>query len=100
MKTKLVVRPCNNAIRFDEILFFSFFSGFVPSGDYKLYIEYISQKVVNLSITTKTHLKNDVINGSLINGSRQPKLYSSILDKPAVIWSFLNLKQFIIKKKK
>ena len=40
-----------------------------------------AKKFVNLSITTKIHLKCDVIDGSVVNGLRQPILYSFVLDK-------------------
>ena len=69
------------AIRFDEKTFFSTVFGFTPGWDYKHYIKYISQKIVNLSITNKIHLKCDVINGSVVNGFSQPILYIFVLDK-------------------
>ena len=42
---------------------------------------YTSQKIVNLSTTNKTKLKSDVIDGSILDGLRQPKLFSFTLDK-------------------
>ena len=81
MKTILVLRFGIIAIRFDEKSFFSTILGFTPGWDYKHYNKYISQKIVNLSITNKIHLKCDCIDGSLVNGIRQPILYSFILDK-------------------
>ena len=69
------------AIRFDEKSFFSNILGFTSGWDYKHYNEYTSQKIVNLSITNKIHLKCDVIDGSVVNGLRQPILYSFVLDK-------------------
>ena len=81
-KTKLVVRPGIIAIRFDENSFFSTILGFTPGWDYKRYIEYISQKIVNLSSTNKIHLKSNDIDGSVVNGIRQPISYSFVLDKP------------------
>ena len=81
MKTKLVVQSGIIAIRFDEKSFFSTILGFTPCWDYKHYNEYISQKIVNLSNTNKIHLKCDVIDGSVVNGLRQPILYSFVLDK-------------------
>ena len=80
-KTKLVVRPGIIAIRFDEKSFFSTILGFNHGWDYKHYNQYISQKIVNLSNTSKIHLKCDVIDGSVVNGIRQPILYSFVLDK-------------------
>ena len=41
----------------------------------------MSQKILNLGNTIKIHLKADVIDGSLVNGSRQPILYSFVLNK-------------------
>ena len=43
-KTKLVVRYCLIAIRFDENSFFNTVLGFTAGWDYKHYNEYISQK--------------------------------------------------------
>ena len=82
-KTKLVVRSGIIAIRFDEKSFFSTILGFTPGWDYKHYNQYLSQKIVNLSNTSKIHLKCDAIDGSVVNGVRQPILYSFVLDKPA-----------------
>ena len=82
-KTKLLVRSGTIAIRFDEKSFFSTILGFTPGWDYKHYNQYLSQKIVNLSSTNKIHLKCDAIDGSVVNGIRQPILYSFVLDKPA-----------------
>ena len=81
MKTKLVVRYGIIAIRFDEKSFFSNILGFTPGWDYKFYNKYTSQKIVNLCNTNKIHLKCDAIDGSVVNGVRQPILYSFVLDK-------------------
>ena len=81
MKTKLVVNIGIIAIRFDEKSFFSTILGFTPGWDYKHYNKYISQKIVNLGSTNKIHLKCDAIDGSIVDGFRQPILYSFILDK-------------------
>ena len=81
MKTKLVVRHGVIAIRFDEKSFFSTILGFTPCWDYKHYNEYTSQKTVNLGSTNEIHLKCDVTDGSVVNGLRQPILYSFVLDK-------------------
>ena len=80
-KTKLVVRDGIIAIRFDEKSFFSTILGFTPGWDYKHYNRYISQKFVNLSSTNKIHLKCDAMDGSVVDGVRQPILYSFVLDK-------------------
>ena len=81
MKTKLVVQSGIIAIRFDEKSFFSTILGFTSGWDYKHYNKYTSQKVVNLGSTNKIHLKCDCIDGSVLNGIRQPILFSFILDK-------------------
>ena len=80
-KTKLVVRNGIVAIGFYEKSFFSTVLGFTPGWDYKHYDEYTSQKVVNLSSTIKIHLKCNVIDGSVVNGSKQPILHSFVSDK-------------------
>ena len=82
-KTKLVVISRIVAIRFDEKPFFSTILGFNPGWDYKHYNQYLSQKNVNLSSTNKINLKSNIINGSVVNGTRQPILFSFVLDKPA-----------------
>ena len=81
MKTKMLVRSGVIAIRFDERSLFSTVLGFTPGWDYKHYNKYISQKVVNLGSTNKIHLKCDVIDVSVIDGIRQPILFSFVLDK-------------------
>ena len=43
----------------------------------------IVKKNRNLSIINKIHLKNDVFDGSVVNGIREPKFYSFVLDKPS-----------------
>ena len=80
-KIKLVVGSGIIAIRFDEKSFLSTIFGFNHGWDYKHYNKYTSQKIVNLNNTNKIHLSCHVINGSLVNGLRQPILYSFVLDK-------------------
>ena len=63
--------------------FFSFILGFNHGWDYKHYNEYTSQKIVFSSSTNKIHLKCDVIDGSVVNGIREPILFSFVLDKLA-----------------
>ena len=82
-KTKLVVNSDIIAVRFDEKSFFSTILGFTADWDYKHYNQYLSQKIVNLSNTNKIHLKCDAIDGSVVNGVRQPIIYSFVLDKPS-----------------
>ena len=82
-KTKLFARYGIMALRFDEISFFYTILGFTSNWDYKSYNEYTSQKVVNLGDTNKIHLKCNCIDGSVVNGLKQPIIYSFILDKPS-----------------
>ena len=80
-KTRLDVRSGIIAIRFDEKSFFSTFLGFTPGWGYKHYNKCTSQKVVNLGSTNKILLKCDCIDGSVVDGVRQPIFYSFVLDK-------------------
>ena len=99
MKPKLVVRSGIIAIRFDEKSFFSTILGFDPFWDYKHYNEYISQKIVNLNTTNKIDLKCDVVDGSVVNGIREPILLNFVLNKPAGYNFFANRRQYIKKNK-
>ena len=81
MKPILIVRRGIIAIRFDEKSFFSTMLGFTSGWDYKHFNKYTSQKVLNLGIPNKIHLKCDCIDGSVLNGIRQPILFSFVLDK-------------------
>ena len=56
---------------------------------------YTSDKILNLSTIDEIHLRCNVIDGSVVNGIREPILYSFVLNKPAGY----NLKQFILKEK-
>ena len=98
MKTNLVVRSGIIARRFDEKFFFSTNLGFTPGWDYKHYNKYTSQKIVNLGSTNKIHLKCDCIDGSVVNGLRQPILYSFVLDKLPDIKCSQNMRQYTTKK--
>ena len=84
LKTKFVLRPGIIFIKFDDKPFLSTVLGFTPGWDYKNYNEYISQKLENISNTKKIHLKCDFIDGSAVNGLRQPFLFSFVLEKPSV----------------
>ena len=68
-------------MRFDEKSFFNTILGISPYWDYKSYEEYVGEKIINLSSIDKIHLKCDFIDGSVLNGVRQPVLYSLVLDK-------------------
>ena len=82
-ETELFVNSGIIAIRFDVKSFFSTILGFTAGWDYKHYNQYLSQKIANLSSTNKIHLKCDAIDGSVVDGVRQPILYSFVLDKPS-----------------
>ena len=45
--------------------------------------KYYSEKNRNLSIIKKTHSKCDVIDGSVVNVSRQPLIFSFLINKPS-----------------
>ena len=66
--------------------------GFDPYWDYKptnaIYADspdfYTSDKItLNLNTINKIHLKCDCIDGSIQDGTRQPILFSFVLDKPS-----------------
>ena len=97
-KTKLVANSGIIALKFDEQSFFSTVVGFTSGWDYKHYIKYTSQKFVNLGNTIKIHLKSVVIDGSVIDGLRQPVLYSFVSDNYPDTKCFANQKQYVIKK--
>ena len=79
-------------LRFDEKSFFHTILGFDPYWDYKPTNAfnadspgvYTSDKVIlNLNTINKIHLKCDMIDGSVVDGVRQPILFSFVLDKPS-----------------
>ena len=67
MKTKLVVRPGNIAMKFDEKIVFSSILGFNPHWDYKQNNECNSQNFINLGKIDEIHLKCDDIDESVVN---------------------------------
>ena len=68
-------------MRFDETSFFQTLLGFTPYWDYKPSAVYTCDKILILSSVNKIHLKCNIIDSSVINGVRQPILYSFVLDK-------------------
>ena len=78
--------------------FFGTILGFNTYWDQKHYIEYIRRKIVNSSAKNKIHLKCDVIDGSIVDGLRQPILFSSVLDKPTGYKLFCELETKYYKK--
>ena len=97
MKTKLLLKYNSGkfftlgTLRFDKKSFFHTSLGFTPYWDYKHRMTfdadnpglYTSDKVLNLNTVNKIHLKCDAIDGSVVDGSRQPILFSFVLDKPS-----------------
>ena len=88
MKTKFILKYIGErkmfvlgTLRFDERSFFHTLLGFTPYWDYKPSTVYTSDKILNLNTVNKIHLKCDVIDGSIVDGVRQPILYSFVLDK-------------------
>ena len=96
MKTKIILKQKSGqkkfglgTLRFDERSFFHTLLGFEPYWDYKpnqfyqldIATVYISDKNLNLGTTNKIHLKCDNIDGSVVDGLRQPIKLSFVLDK-------------------
>ena len=91
MKTKIILKYIVGqkmfvlgTLRFDERSFFHTILGHTPYWDYKPNNSsgvYTIDKILNLNITNKIHLKCDCIDGSVVNGLRQPTLFSFFLDK-------------------
>ena len=88
MKSKIILKCIDEqdilvlgTLRFDKRSFFHTFLGFIPYWDYKSPGVYTSDKILNLFTTNKIHLKCDAIDGSVVDGVRQPILYSFVLDK-------------------
>ena len=70
-------------LKFNGKSFFNTLLGFAPYWDYKLPNIYTSEKFLNLSTANKIHLKCDVIDGSVVNGLRQPILFNFVLNEPS-----------------
>ena len=94
MKTKLLLKRFGGTfgtLRSDKKLFSNTLLGVTPYWDFKptnaFYAArpgiYNGNEILNLSILNEIHLKANVIDGSIVNGSRQPILYSFVFDKPA-----------------
>ena len=65
-------------LRFDDRSFFHTLLGFTSYWDYKPSNVYTSDKILNLNTVNKIHLKCDIIHGSVVDGVRQPILYSFV----------------------
>ena len=88
-------------------LFFHTLFGFSPYWDYKpknsnhvlIPGVYPSDKIVlNINTKDKIHLKCDAIDGSIVNGIRQPILFSLVVDKPSGYKVFFEPKTIQYKK--
>ena len=89
MITKLVVNYKISLLRFDEESFFITNLGFSPYWDYKSYDEYyFREKIKNLGTINIIYWKCDVIDSYILNGVRQPLLYSFVLDRPPAYRKF------------
>ena len=98
IKTKLVLIRFGGTFRtliLDEKSFSNKLLGFIPYWHCKptnaihansiapgIYA-YTCKKILSLSTIYEIHLKCDVIDGRLVNGLREPILFSFILDKPS-----------------
>ena len=87
MNTKLLLTRFGvifGTLRFDEKSFINILLGFTPCWDYKPTKAnhadspgvYSSEKTLSLSTISKLHLKCDCFDGSVVNGLRQPILFS------------------------
>ena len=82
----------NKTIRFTEKFFFYVILGFTQShlgelGDFEGFVQmtpgsYMSDRPINVTGIDKIHLKCDCIQGSIVNGVREPILYSFALSSP------------------
>ena len=100
MKTELVARPGIIAIKFDERLFFRCILGLIPCWDYKHYNEYISQELISIGKIDKVRQNGVAIDGSIVNGTTQLILYSSlVLHKLPVIGFFSSTGSKTLRKK-
>ena len=99
LKTKLFVTFGYIVVKFDEKSYFNTILSFAPRWDYKNYIKYNRQKIVNLSSTNQIHLKCDFTEGSIVSGLRQPLFFSFVLDKPSGYKVFLMPKTIHYQKK-
>ena len=89
-------------------LFLYTFLGFTPYWNYKptdaIHVDspglYTSENLKILSTIVKSHLKSDVNGGSVVNGSKQLKLYSFVSDKPPGFEVFIEPETIHYKKNK
>ena len=95
MRTKLIVTQFGGTFgtyRFDGKSSFNTSWGFTPYWDYKPNNSFhavspgvkTSEEIWNSSTIYEIYLKRDIIDGSVANGMREPKLFGCFLGKPAV----------------
>ena len=92
----------NKTIRFTKKTFFYVFLGFTQSrlgelGDIPVFIQlipgsYKSDKPVNITGIDRVRLKADCVQGSIVNGVREPILYSFALSSKPGYKNMMNLK--------
>ena len=98
METKLMVRLETTALTVDKLSFFNIILGVHSHWNYKQHNEYISQKIINFNTIRKIHLKLNVIDSSVLNGTREPTVFRFILCKLSVSRVFWGLETIHYKK--
>ena len=102
LKTKLILTRFSGnfeMLSFDQTSFLNFLLGFIPFWDYKptnaIHAEssgeHKSDKFFNSSTIDKILSNCDDIDGSVVNGIREPILFSFFLDKSSGYKVFCNL---------
>ena len=64
-----------------KIVFLALSSVSLHIGIINTIMKTLVKEIVNLSTIKKVHMKSDVIGGSIVDGLRQPILFTFILDK-------------------
>ena len=93
MKTNHILTRCGSTfgtLGLEEKTFFNTIIGLTPYWDHKPTNAnhadspgvYTGGEILNLSILKNFHFKCDIIQGSIVNGKRQPLTFSFVLDKP------------------
>ena len=110
MKTKRVLNGFGGSLRFDENSLFNVLLGFTPYWDLTptkaihansispALHENTSEKVINLSTIDETHLHCDVNDSFVVNGLKQPIVFTFVLDTPSGIKVFCELETIQYKK--
>ena len=109
MKTKLISKQFGwtfGTLRFDKNTFLKTLLSFTPYWDYKptnaIHVDspgvYTNENLLNLTLKNKIHLKCNITEGSIVDGLRQPVLFSFVLDKQSGYKVFVNLRPYTLKK--